>query len=104
MNQIVVDISNQVTALRQAHSRYTVARDTRELQEQLLEKEQQSFQLGTSSINNVITAQRTVANAETTEIAARSTYNRARLSLDAVLGETLEKNHVSATGALRMAP
>src|SRR5262249_14126109 len=39
-NQTLVDISSQLNALRQARSRYTTARSTRQLQEQLLEVEQ----------------------------------------------------------------
>ena len=46
LNQVVVDISNQMVALRQARSRYSQAVDTRKLQEELLEKSQQSFSFG----------------------------------------------------------
>src|SRR5262249_50836291 len=38
MNKLVVDISNQMVALRQARARYRVAVDSRALQEQLFEK------------------------------------------------------------------
>jgi outer membrane protein len=99
-NQLVVDISNQVIALRQARSRHSQAVDTRTLQEQLLEKEQRKFSLGASTINNVVVVQRSLATARATEVAALSTYSRARVSLDQVLGETLEKNNVSVGEAL----
>jgi outer membrane protein len=100
MNQLVVDISNFVIALRQARARYSAAVDTRTLQEQLLGKEQQKFLLGASTINNVVVVQRSLATARAAEVAALSTYSRARVSLDQVLGETLEKNNVSVGEAL----
>jgi outer membrane protein TolC len=100
-NQLVVDISNQMVGLRQARARYSAAVDTRALQEQLLEKEQQKFTLGGSTLNDLITAQRALADARTAEVAALATYSRARVALDQVLGETLEANHVSADEALK---
>jgi outer membrane protein len=100
MNQLVVDISNQVIALRQARSRYSAAVDTRTLDEQLLEKEQRKFSLGASTINDLVVAQRSLAAARAAEVGALAAYSRARVSLDQVLGETLEKNNVSVSGAL----
>ncbi len=101
MNQLAVDISNQMVALRQARSRYSVAANTRTLQETLLEKEQQKYTLGGSTINNLIVAQRSLAGARATEVGAAAMYSRARVSLDQVLGETLEVNHISTEDALR---
>jgi outer membrane protein len=100
MNQLVVDISNQVIALRQARARYSTAVDTRVLQEQLLEKEQRKFSLGVSTINEVVVVQRALATARAAEVASLATYSRARVSLDQVVGETLEKNNVSIEEAL----
>jgi outer membrane protein TolC len=99
-NQLVVDISNTVVAVRQARARYSAAVDTRVLDEQLLEKEQQKFSLGASTIDDLIPVQRNAANAQVAEVAALLAYSRARVFLDQVLGETLEKNHVSVKEAL----
>ena len=95
MNQIVVDISNQMVALQQARTRHTTAVETRKLQEELLDKEQKIFSFGGSTINTVITAQRSLVAAQTVEVAALSAFSHARVALDQVLGETLEVNHVS---------
>ena len=100
MNQLVVDVSNQVIALRQARARYSAAVDTRTLQEQLLEKQQQKFSLGVSTINDLVVVQRSLAASRIAEVAALSTYSRARVSLDQVLGETLERNNVSLGEAM----
>jgi outer membrane protein len=99
-NQIVVDISNDMIALRQARARYTAALKTRQLQEQLLEAEQNEFQSGLSTISNIVQAQRALVNAQSAEIAALTTYARARVAMDQVLGETLEVNHVSFEDAV----
>jgi outer membrane protein TolC len=101
MNQLLVDISNQVIALRQARARYSTAVNTRALEEQLLDREQRKFSLGASKRSDVIVVQRSLADARNAEVAALATYSRARVSLDQVLGETLEKNHVSISEALQ---
>jgi outer membrane protein len=103
-NQLVVEISNQVIALRQSRSRYSQAVDTRILQEQLLDKEQQQFLLGGSGVDQVVAAERSLAMAQYAEIAALASYSRARVALDQVLGQTLEANHVSVADALKGEP
>ena len=90
-----------MVGLRQARARYSTAVDTRTLQEELLEKEQQKFTLGGSTLNDLITAQRALADAQSAEVAALATYSRARVALDQVLGETLDVNHVSVDEALQ---
>jgi len=94
MNDIVVSISNQMTALRQAQARYRTAVDTRALQEQLLEKEQQMFSFGTATITDVVNSRKSLLSAQLTEVSALSSYSHAKIALDQTLGETLEVNHV----------
>ena len=101
LNQVVVDISNQMVALRQARSRYAQAVDTRKLQEELFEKEQQMFSFGTADINGVVAAQSALVAAQETEVQTLSAYSHARISLDQVLGQTLDTNHVSVDEALK---
>ncbi len=95
MNQLVVDISNQTVALRQARARYKAAVDALQLQQELLKGEQAKFSLGASTTAAVIVAQRSLIAAQSAEGAALTAYVHARISLDQVLGETLAKNHVS---------
>ena len=68
-NQLVVDISNQVVALRQARSRYSQAADSRKLLQELLEKSQQSFSFGAATISDVEVAQVALVAAQETEVA-----------------------------------
>src|SRR5580658_10098275 len=99
--QLVVDISNYMVALRQARSRYSQAADSRKLLEELLEKSQQSFSFGAATISDVEAAQTALVAAQETEVSTRSAYSHARTSLDQVLGQTLEVNHVSVEQALK---
>lgn len=100
-NQTVVDISNQMVAIRQARARYTAAVETRKLNEELLETTQQSFRIGGAAFNDIIIAQRALVTAQTAELTALATFARAEVSLDQVLGETLEKNHVTLAEGLK---
>ena len=100
LNQIVVDISNQMSALRQARARYSVATNTRALQEQLLSSDQTRFESGTATLDELVTDQRNLATAQLSEVTAMATYAHARVALDQVLGETLEKNRISLDDAL----
>ena len=95
MNQIVVDISNQLSALRQSRAKYSAAKQTRILQEELLASERKKFSYGISTFNDIIIDQRVLVTAQISEVNASITYARARVSLDQVLGETLEKNNIS---------
>jgi outer membrane protein len=100
LNQIVVDISFQMTALRQSHGRYTVAVDGRKLQEQLLATERAKFTYGISKVVDVVDAQSAVVAAQLAELNALAAYNRARIALEQVLGDTLTTYHVSLDDAL----
>jgi outer membrane protein TolC len=100
-NQIVVDISNQAIGLRQARARCATATESRQLQEKLLTAEQQRFAFGqTKTTAALIAAQRALVAAQTAEIDALASYAHARVSLDQVLGQTLEVNHVVLDRAL----
>ena len=100
-NQLVVDISNYVVALRQARSRYSQAVESRKLLEELLDKSQQAFSFGAATISDVQAAQSALVAAQETEVTTLSAYSHARISLDQVLGQTLEVNHVSVSQALK---
>jgi outer membrane protein len=100
LNDIVVSISSQMNALQQARLRYTAAKNTRDLQEKLLAAEQEKFTSGLSTFNTIIGDQRLLIAAQLSEVAASASYAHARVSLDQVLGETLERNHISLDEAL----
>jgi len=96
-NAIVVDVAARMSALRQAHTRYDAARETSALQRQLLEADQRRFTSGavSTTFDTIMSDQRAFVTAQITEANALAAYARARISLDQVLGETLERNHIS---------
>jgi len=93
-DQILVDISSAQSALRQARSRYSAARDTRQLQEQLLAAERQKSN-GAQTFNYIMADQRALIAARFSEMTAIDSLVRARAALDQVLGRTLERNHIT---------
>jgi outer membrane protein TolC len=99
MNQAQVDVTNSVVALRQARARYEAAVQSRILQQQLLDAEEKKFGLGASTPYNVIVEQRDLASAQASELAARISWQSARISLDQTIGATLEVNHISLADA-----
>jgi outer membrane protein len=101
LNQVAVEVSNQVVALRQARARYAAAVKTRTVQQELFEGEQKRFQLSASTIAVVVLAQQSLAAAQSAEMAALNTYIHARVSLDEVLGDTLTANNVSLDDGIR---
>ena len=95
LNQVVVDVSNQVVALQQARSRYEAAVRNRILEQQLFDAEQKKFSLGASTPYSVVTQQRDLIAAQSSEVAALVAYSTARINLDQVVGTTLSKFNVS---------
>src|ERR1035441_6584096 len=81
-NQILVDISSAVSALRQAQARYNAARDTRQLQEELLAGERQKS--GAAAFNAIMADQRALIAARLSESTAVSSVVHARVALDRV--------------------
>jgi outer membrane protein TolC len=94
-NQAIVAVSNAVVGLRQARVRYLAAVKNLALEEQLLDAEQKKFRLGSSISFNVITQQRDLANAKSTLVSSQAAYASARITLDQVLGTTLESLHIN---------
>ncbi|MEO8125680.1 MAG: TolC family protein [Bryobacteraceae bacterium] len=101
INQVRVDVQNAVIGLQQSRSQYQSAQKSRVLQEQTLDAEQKKYALGASTIFFVIQAQRDLAQAKASEVAALSTYNRAKVSLYSATGETLERYNVTLDEAIK---
>ena len=93
-NNIKLNVINAQIALKQARAAYETAVEARKLQEQVLAGEKRKYELGTSSILNVIQVQRDTTTRELTEVDLRSQYIKARNALDNVLGKTLEVQNV----------
>lgn len=101
MNQVRVDVQNALISLQQARARYQTALKNRVLQEQTLDAEQKKYALGASTIFFVIQAQRDLTSAQASEVAALSTYARARNDLERATGQTLVANKVEMDEAIK---
>jgi len=89
-NNIKLNVINAQTALRQARAAYDTSVQARKLQEQTLNGERRKYELGTSSILNVVIVQRDTTTRELAEVEAKTQYIKARTAVDQVLGRTLD--------------
>ena len=98
-NAVRTEVQSAAIRIQQAHARYAAAMKAQELQEQTLDAEQKKYNLGASTIFQVVQAQRDLANARTNVIATQNEYINARINLDRSLGHTLTAHNISIAEA-----
>jgi outer membrane protein len=98
-NSAVLDVRNTYIALEQDRARVDAASKARELQQQTFEAEQKKYQLGASTVYNVILTQRDYVAAQGTELRALADLVEAKANYERALGRTLDVNHVSIADA-----
>jgi len=85
-NQIRVDVQNALVGLKQARAQYNAAVKQRVLEAQTLDGEQKKNKLGANTLFDVIQAQRDLAQAESNEVTAQSTFMKSRVNLEVATG------------------
>ncbi len=100
-NQVRLEIENALIALGRAREALQAATQVRTLQEQSLEIEREKFAVGLSTTFLITQYQSFVAQARSSEVAARNTWIKAHNALERALGHTLEANGVSIDEAVR---
>ena len=100
-DQIREDIENAQIAVETSFAAYKAALASRGYQEQLLQATRDLLEFGQATNLSVIQNQAYLAQAESTEIAARSNYKKAQIELDRALGDLLEKNGISLDDAVQ---
>ena len=95
------DVETAVVALQTADASYRAAVASRDYQVALLDAERDRLSVGQSTDLAVLQDEASLAQARSTEIAARSNYMKARIELDHALGDLLEKNNISLDDAIR---
>lgn len=95
------DIETAVVALQTADASYRAAVASRDYQVALLDAERDRLSVGQSTDLAVLQDQAYLAQARSTEIAARSNYMKARIELDHALGDLLDRNHIAVDDAIR---
>ena len=100
-NQVRVDVQNAVIALTQARVQYQTSTRQRALQAQTLDAEQKKLALGASTIYNVIQDTQALTAAESSEVAAKAAYAKAKVELDRATGQILNHHDISIDEAFR---
>ena len=95
------EVENASIAVETAFAGYRAATASRSYQEQLLAAERDKLTFGQSTPLLVLQNETYLAQARSTEIAARSNYSKARLDLDHALGNLLEKNGIALEEAVQ---
>ena len=100
-NQIREDIEGAEVAVETSFAAYNAAKSSRGYQEQLLQAERDKLAFGQSTNLLVVQDVAYLAQARSTEIAARSNYQKAKIELDRSLGDLLEKNGIALDDAVQ---
>jgi outer membrane protein len=100
-NQVRQQIEQAAIALENSHQAYGAAVESRNFQEQLLQAEKDKFAVGESTNFLIVQDQAYLAQARSTEVAARSDWMKARITLDRSLGNLLQKNNIAIDDAIR---
>jgi hypothetical protein len=83
------------------HTRILAAVESRDYQQQLLQAETDKFAVGASTNFMIVQDEAYLAQARSTEVAARSDWMKAQLSLQRALGSLLETNNIVLEDAIR---
>jgi outer membrane protein TolC len=100
-NQARLEVEDALIAMRRARAASAAAAQARAFQEQSLQVEQAKFDVGASTAFFVIQYESLLAQARSTEVAARSAYVKARTGLERAIGTILENNRISIDAAAR---
>ena len=98
-NAAVVDVRNTYIALQQGRVQVATASEERKLQQQTFDAEQKKYQLGASTVYNVILTQRDLVNAQGAELRALANLLEAKAQYERAVGRTLDVNRVSIADA-----
>lgn len=100
---IALEVRNAHSQVDMNRARIEAADKALQLSKMQLEAEQKKFQLGTSQIRFVLTEQRNVAQAQTSQIQALVNYAKALVEYDKKVGRTLRKNNIEIDRQLQIA-
>jgi outer membrane protein TolC len=98
-NTALLDVRNTTIAVEQGRAQVQAASKARELQQQTFDAERKKYELGASTVYNVILTQRDLITAQGTELRALANLAEAKANYERALGRTLEVNSVTIAGA-----
>jgi outer membrane protein len=100
-NQVRLEVEDALISLERSRAAYEAAVQTRILQEQSLQAEQEKYAVGLSTTYLLVQYQSFLAQARSTEVAARGAYAKAKVALQRATGMTLDENGISVDDAYR---
>jgi outer membrane protein TolC len=100
-NQTRLEVEDALIAMRRARGSYEAAQQSRALQQESLEAEQAKFEVGASTSFFVIQYESLVSQARSAEVAARSSYVKAKAALQRAMGTILDENQISLEAAIK---
>ena len=100
-NQARLEVEDALIAMRRARASYEAAVQARSLQQESLDAEQAKFEVGASTSFFVIQYESLLAQARSTEVAARSSYVKARAALHRAMGTILDEHQISLEAAIK---
>ena len=98
-NQIILQVRNAAFALQQARAGVESARAARDYATESLQAEQKKYSFGASTSYLVLQQQSNLTQAASNYVAALSTYEKARVSLDQLTATILDRNGISMDDA-----
>jgi len=98
-NAALLDVRNTYIALTQDRAQVAAASKARQLQQETFDAEQKKYQLGASTVYNVILTQRDLIAAQGTELRALANLVEAKANYERAVGRTLDVNHVTIADA-----
>ena len=98
-NQVRIEVRNAQFSVQQNRARVEAAKAGVELAKQSLDAEQKKYALGASTNTLVLGTQRDLTQSATNLVAAMAAYEKSRVELDRVTGETLVHNGIDIADA-----
>ena len=99
LNNVAIDVHNTQIVLGQARVTVDAAVKTRDLDQQTLDAEQKKYQLGASTLFNVVSDQNILAAAASAEVRARVNLAEAKVNFDRAMARTLEVYNITIADA-----
>jgi outer membrane protein len=99
VNNAAIDVHNAQITLEQARITLAAAVKTRDLDQQTLEAEQKKYQVGASTLFNIVSDQNTLAAAESAEVRARVNLVEGKVNFDRAMARTLEVYNITIADA-----
>ncbi len=100
-NEARLEVEDAVIAIRRARASYEAAVQARRYQQESLEAEQMRYEVGASTAFFVIQYESLLAQAKSTEVAAKSAYVKARAALERATGNILEAHKISLEAGIK---